>query len=106
MITRAMLSLGLVWLLMPHHPDLGLPAMPDTVCAADPACGAGQQQRDAIFQRLRAVRGEIQTEKQAQGGMHSGVVYGQGEGRQKAGSPPISHHGARRMASNARGDVR
>jgi len=106
MITRAMLSLGLVWLLMPHHPDLGLPAAPEAVCAADPACGASQQERDAIFQRLRAVRSEIQTEKQARVGMLSGVMYGQGKSRQKADFPPSSRHGSRRMASNAQGDVR
>ncbi len=100
-----MLSLGLVWLLMPHQPDLGLPAAPDTVCATDPACNAGQQERDAIFQRLRAVRDEIQAEKQTQDGMRSGVAYELGESQQKAASPPSSRHGSWRMASNAQGDV-
>jgi hypothetical protein len=103
MITRTAFALGMVWLFMPHHPDLGLPATPNSSCTA-PDCEAAQQERDAIFQRLRAVRSEIQADGRAQYGMLSGVVYGQGEGLQKAGPPQLRHRRLRRMASNAQGE--
>jgi hypothetical protein len=55
MIVRAASTLGLVWLLMPHHPDLGLP-----VPAAAPG---GAITREAVFQSLREVREELRQNK-------------------------------------------
>lgn len=58
MIIRAALTFGLVWLLMPHHPDLGL-----TPIVAQDSNG----ERDAIFTRLREVRSEIAAQNAERG---------------------------------------
>ncbi|MDB5735877.1 MAG: hypothetical protein JWP16_1189 [Alphaproteobacteria bacterium] len=59
MITRAASLLGLVWMCLPHHPDLGLPA-PADACAG-PACilFTGDIEREAILRRLREIRSEL-----------------------------------------------
>jgi hypothetical protein len=77
MIVRATMTFGLVWLLMPHHPDLGLAA---------PAIQASDSTRAAIFARLHEVRGEIET----QGTGHGHLVWDEGRGAapQKAGRLP------------------
>jgi hypothetical protein len=62
MITRSALSLGLLWLLMPHHPDLGLEVPGTAFCQAPEICSAAlasDLKRKVIFQRLREVREEI-----------------------------------------------
>jgi hypothetical protein len=98
MIIRAIMALGSVWLLMPHHPDLGLPAPPAVTCDADTGCslGATDQTREAIFQRLRAIRREIQTDGVNREGLVSNLVYGREDGvRKMRGASPSN----RRLSS-------
>lgn len=51
-------------MLMPHHPDLDLPPATAIACDADTVCSiaAADPVREAIFQRLRAIRRELQTD--------------------------------------------
>ncbi len=60
MIARAVLALGLVWLMAPHQPDLGLTRPASTSpCASCDTSLAGEQARSEIFQRLRQIRAEL-----------------------------------------------
>lgn len=74
MITRAAVSLALVWLALPQHPDLGLPAAADS-CAGQPCITgiAAESRREAIFQRLREVRNEIRIYGRGPASTSSGV---------------------------------
>lgn len=73
MILRAIMALGSVWLLMPHNPGLGSPQPPAIRCDADGGCniGAADPEREVIFQRLRAIRREIQDDGRVQDGVAS-----------------------------------
>jgi hypothetical protein len=60
LITRAAVSLGLVWLALPQHPDLGLPVAADSCAGQLCVTGyAAESERETILQRLREVRNEI-----------------------------------------------
>ena len=77
MITRAAISIALVWMCLPHHPDLGLPAAADS-CTGE-ACvtvSAGDIERETIFHRLREVRNEIRASKSGLAVANSGVNDG------------------------------
>jgi hypothetical protein len=50
-IFRPAIAIGLVWLCMPRHPDLGLPS--------DSAFLSSLERRGAVFQRLVEIRQEI-----------------------------------------------
>jgi hypothetical protein len=56
-IARAAITFGLVWLLMPRHPDLGLTA---------PVTALGESERYAVIARLREVRSEIEAQRSGQ----------------------------------------
>ena len=63
MILRAALSLGLVWLSLPHQPDLGFSVSAPLPCAVLALCAGapgGTIAREAIFRRLRQMRVELQ----------------------------------------------
>jgi hypothetical protein len=77
MIIRAVLTFGLVWLLMPHHPDLGLQGR-----ATEPS----DSTRAAIFERLRDVRHEI--EAPGRGQVNLVRDHGREAALQKAGRLP------------------
>jgi hypothetical protein len=62
-ILRAALAVGLVWLMVPHQPDLGLP---DDPRRASSAAAADESVRAAILQRLREVRAELEDAKLSQ----------------------------------------
>jgi hypothetical protein len=89
---------------MPHHPDLGLPAGTDLLCDADLACATGQQDHAAMFQNLRVIRSEIQTDRLAKNGDSSGVVYLRGKDLQNASLPPVSGH-RRHMSPDNLGEM-
>lgn len=74
MITRAAVSLALVWLSLPQHPDLGLPAAADGCNGQLCITGdAPRRQRETIFQRLREVRNEIRINGRGLAATSSGV---------------------------------
>ena len=74
MIIRAAMGLALVWLFLPHHPDLGLPVPASAaydmaaLCAAGPA---STMKREAIFKRLREVRAELRGNEKARSNFQS-----------------------------------
>ena len=67
MIARAALAIGLAWLMMPHHPDLGL---------GQPVAQPGDSTRAAIFARLREVRNEIAAQRTD----HESLLWDEGRG--------------------------
>jgi hypothetical protein len=75
LITRAGLALGFIWLMQPHHPDLGLRANTADNCTPDPACNSGfaAPKRTQILQRLHRIKEELRqtvwTNRQGSRGM-------------------------------------
>ncbi len=63
MIARATLALGLVWMALPHHPDLGIPIMEPCGRRACITVADTEPQRETIFRRLREVQNEIHNER-------------------------------------------
>lgn len=61
MIIRGAMSLGLVWLLMPHQPDLGLSSAQTQHCAryCDAFSGGSDAKREAIMAHLRIIKVEL-----------------------------------------------
>jgi hypothetical protein len=91
MIVRAALSLGLVWLLTPHHPDLGLPASEAISCSVSHVCDSPSAlKRSAIFERLREVRNEMRVAKNDSAAIDSGVGNEGEAASQNAGRLPVS----------------
>lgn len=77
MITRAAISIALVWMCLPHHPDLGSPTAADSCTGR--ACvtvSAGDIERETIFRRLREIRNEILASKSGLSAANSGVSHG------------------------------
>jgi hypothetical protein len=62
MIIRATLSLGLVWLLIPHHPDLGLSSAQTRLCSGycEVATADSDAKRETIMARLRLIKVELE----------------------------------------------
>jgi hypothetical protein len=86
MITRSAFAIGIVWLCMPHHPDLGLPDEMTSACRAVETCALTQPadlEREAIFKRLREVKNEINDARKYRAASSSSDVDGQEATSQK-----------------------
>jgi hypothetical protein len=90
MITRATFALGLVWLCLPHNPDLGLPDAAAKGCNAAVTCARpADLERDAILKRLGEIRIEIRDLEKARAQADFGVVGRAERGSAESGSPFI-----------------
>jgi hypothetical protein len=90
MITRATISLCLVWLCMPQNLDPGLPDTTAEACHATALCAqTANLERDAILKRLREIRVEILDGKNTQAESVFGEVVRGKRGAAESGSPFI-----------------
>ncbi len=80
MIVRATFAIAAVWLLMPHHPDLGLS---DTAACGTEVCNRADSDdtREAVLARLRGVGEEIRVYR------HTASGAERGGGAQNAAAP-------------------